>query len=276
MGIDTAIQTKSNDEEAKDDSSDQEKVEIIDVKEITDSLYTPTQFDVDDEEKILSEVSAEDINIEADKESTVSQNEVVHQTAKVESATNTKEDTLSSRNENIKINEETHRDEVDQARDILLATPVEDRKIKITETIFEDVVMPDLDTITRSKRLGSYQSIDTSGSLTESHDEKAGIARHALRRFDSPKLAKIVTPTADRKLVENLMTCVVAKQLHLPNLMNQDSVGGDRKECQDADLDSLDQESLGLDTREQGDDQSVDNGSDDNQRQQPNLPKHAK
>jgi len=283
--IDTAIQTKSNDGEAKDGSSDQEKAEIIDVEEITGSLYTPTQSDVDDEEescvssnkaeeeKILSEVSAEDINIEADKESTLPQNEVVHQTAKVDSAT---KDTLSSRNENIKINEETHRDEVDQARDILVATPVEDRKIKITETIFEDVVMPDLDTITRSKRLGSYQSIDTSGSLTESHDEKAGIARHALRRFDSPKSAKIVTPTADRKLVENLMTCVVAKQLHLPNLMKQDSVGGDGKECQDADLDSLDQESLGLDTQEQGDDQSVDNGSDDNQRQQSNLPKHAK
>ena len=52
-----------------------------------------------------------------------------------------------------------------------------DHGTKITETIFEDVIMPNLDTTTRSKRLGSLQSTDTSGSLTDNHDEKSCIAR---------------------------------------------------------------------------------------------------
>jgi len=112
--------------------------------------------------------------------------------------------------------------EVDHAVDeeAVSLTPNEERKV-----VFEDIVMPHLDTITRNTRLGSYQSCqsvdETCASKANLH-EKMDIPRHALRRFDSPKTKpKIVTPTADIQMVENLMTSVVARQLHLPNLVTE-------------------------------------------------------
>jgi hypothetical protein len=69
------------------------------------------------------------------------------------------------------------------------------------------------------------------------------------------------------------MTSVVAKQLHLPNLMKDEGVSADGKECQDDDLDPPDPEPLSLPINELVDDQPVENGSDDNQQQQPNTPK---
>jgi len=105
------------------------------------------------------------------------------------------------------------------------SAPIEDRKVA-----FEDVVMPELDTVTRSTRLESCQSFDTACSLNTSRHDKVEIPRHALRRFDSPKTKpKIVTPTANRKLVENLMTNVVAKQLHMPNLVSDMNTAVDEK-----------------------------------------------
>ncbi len=89
-------------------------------------------------------------------------------------------------------------------------TPVTETPTVETKKVgFSDLAAPDLNA---QRTIQKTLSTDSAGSLSP---------RHALRRFDSPKMKKITTPTADKALVQNLMTGVIAKQLHLPDLVTE-------------------------------------------------------
>jgi hypothetical protein len=183
----SVVPNTANDVEEKDDPSDQNEGKRRSAKEITDSIQNAVYPEIVQALafKLVEneEVPNQELNLLAGEESTLLQNEVDHQAAKFDSATNTKENTLPSHEGVVETNGEAHGDTEDQVvvqEDNDLKTPIKEKRVKITETIFEDVVMPDLDMITRSVRLGSlqsYQSAETSDSLTESRDEKIGIAR---------------------------------------------------------------------------------------------------
>lgn len=120
-------------------------------------------------EEATKQTSTQSITVADEEESFTLKNETVNPLAEIEEGT-------------VKTNREEHMNESLKAATIgdINSVTIDDNKdhgTKITETIFEDVIMPNLDTTTRSKRLGSLQSTDTSGSLTDNHDEKSCIAR---------------------------------------------------------------------------------------------------
>ena len=191
--VDKYMQITAIDGEEIEDSSDQEAVEKIATNETIDSIdksVVPTTAS-DVEEKDDPTYQDEGKRNSA-KEITDSIQHAVYpeiiqaldfKLTKVESATNTEDNTLPSYEGVIETSGEAHGDTEDQVvvqEDYDLKTPIKEKKIKITGTIFEDVVMPELDMITRPARLGSlqsYQSAEASDSFTESLDEKTGIAR---------------------------------------------------------------------------------------------------
>eukprot|EP00531_Pseudo-nitzschia_arenysensis_P017532 CAMPEP_0116145904 /NCGR_PEP_ID=MMETSP0329-20121206/16873_1 /TAXON_ID=697910 /ORGANISM="Pseudo-nitzschia arenysensis, Strain B593" /LENGTH=1400 /DNA_ID=CAMNT_0003641603 /DNA_START=177 /DNA_END=4379 /DNA_ORIENTATION=- len=135
---------------------------------------------------------------------------------------------------------------------------VETRKVG-----FNNLTVPELNEL---RTIQSVPSTDTVGSLSP---------RHALRRFDSPKTKpKIITPQADKKLVENLMTDVIAKQLHLPSLVTEVSEdSSDKDVTADSEKDSEELPTDGEAT--ESDDKEEEKEEDDNQ-QKNDTPNYSK
>lgn len=116
-------------------------------------------------------------------------------------------------------------------------------KVQAKKVGFDDMAIPDLTGTPRSKsKIQRVSSTDTADSSVNRSP------RHALRRFDSPKTApKIITPTANKALVEDLMTGVIAKQLHLPDLVMEVSEDDSEKGINAEESDSSEKEAAETD-----------------------------
>ena len=200
----------NNEEEETKEGSTKEEGDKSTLNESSDSVFVP---------------------LDTDNEGNASTEEI-----KSSDGEDIKEHDLAENDEGDELDTSGHQDPISSER---CFTPVATTpKVQEKKVGFEDMAVPDLAGTPRSKaKIQRVSSTDTADSIA-SHSP-----RHALRRFDSPKTApKIITPTANKALVEDLMTGVIAKQLHLPDLVMEVSEDGSEKDTKIEESESSDKD----------------------------------